>query len=271
MKEPDFITVVGGRGRMGSLWTKVLTRDGYRVAVVDPKSGPVVWEELSLSRVIFVAVPIPAMEGVMKEIGPLTRPDGVVIDLCSVKEEPIRSMLDHCRGEVIGAHPLFGPGLERLEGQTFFVCPARSRAWLGWLRDFLEGQGLRVVEIEPEAHDRLMAVVQVLRHLLVFTFGQSLLNLDFDPGAQGNHLGPWFNQLVAQAMNQTAQGGELFVDLARYNPAAHEVCQAFSSAARTMGRAYGSPDRSALKDSIESISAYFERFSLQEGVFPGRP
>jgi len=268
MAEPDFITVVGGRGRMGSLWTEVLTRSGYRVEVIDPKSGPVTWERLSDSQVVFVAVPIPLMDRVIRELGPHTRPGGVVIDLCSVKAGPVKSMLDHCRGEVIGAHPLFGPAVGSLENQTFFICPARSQRWLGWLRRFARDQGLKPVEIEPGAHDRLMAVVQVLRHLLVFTFGLSLRNLDFDLASQGRSFGPWFSQLVAQAENQAAQGAELFVDLARFNPAVGEVCRAYEAAARTLTQAYGSPDRSALLGSIGSISDYLRRFG-GSGIIPG--
>jgi prephenate dehydrogenase len=256
MEEPDFITVVGGGGRMGGLWTEVLTRSGYRVEVMDPRSGPMVRERLADCEVIFVAVPIPLMDRVMAELGPYTPPQGVVIDLCSVKEGPVRSMLAHCQGEVIGAHPLFGPAVGSLQGQTFFICPARGQRWLGWLRRFVQGQGLKPVEMEPRAHDHLMAVVQVLRHMLIFTFGLSLRDLGFDPASQARLLGPWFSQLLAQAENQATQGAELFTDLAFFNPAAEEVCRVYRTAAQTLGQAYGSRDRSALLGTLESVSDY---------------
>jgi len=243
---------------MGSLLTGLLARAGYRVVVLDLRDGPVSWDELSRCPVVFLAVPIPALAGVVERIGPLTSPDGVVIDLCSLKEDPVRAMLVHCRGEVIGGHPLFGPDVGSLENQTFFVCPARSRRWLGWLKGFLRDQGARVIEIGPREHDDLMAVVQVLRHLLLTSFGLSLARLGFDPRTDPGVAGPWFTTLLDMLGRQLRQPPGLYADLAVHNPATGRICREFGRAAADSLQAFGSGDRRAISQVLEQVSAYLD-------------
>ncbi|MBM3302833.1 MAG: prephenate dehydrogenase/arogenate dehydrogenase family protein, partial [Deltaproteobacteria bacterium] len=170
MITPHSISIVGGMGRMGRLLHRLLEKDGYRVHVADTKSGPISWEQVGQCDVVLLAVPIPHMEDVIVKLGPHTRHDGAVIDIASVKERPVNAMLRHCNGEVIGSHPLFGPAVNVVEGQVLFVCSGGSTRWIHWYRSFWQDQGANVVEIDPANHDRLMASVQVLRHLMLWCF-----------------------------------------------------------------------------------------------------
>ncbi len=252
--EPDFIGVIGGRGRMGALMARLFTEAGYEVLIADLKDGPVPPDWAAQCRVLLLAVPIPVLPGLLERLGPYTRRDGVVIDIASVKQEPVEAMLKHCRGEVIGGHPLFGPGVKSLDGQLFFVCPARSKRWLGWWLDLLERFGIRAVEIEPRRHDWLMAHVQVLRHLLLFSFGLSLARLNFDAFGLATLSGPWFNQLVQLLTRQLGQGPDLFADLAGHNSAAAEVAAGFLAAAQEVASAYTENDRQAIIELIGEIA-----------------
>ncbi|MBF0531148.1 MAG: prephenate dehydrogenase/arogenate dehydrogenase family protein, partial [Deltaproteobacteria bacterium] len=96
---------------MGGLMVRLFSQAGYGIRIGDVKSGPIHWEDIAQSQVIILAVPVTAIDQVMSELGPLTRPDGVIIDICSLKEAPLKSMLAHAQGEVIGSHPLFGPSV----------------------------------------------------------------------------------------------------------------------------------------------------------------
>ncbi|MBW1712985.1 MAG: prephenate dehydrogenase/arogenate dehydrogenase family protein [Deltaproteobacteria bacterium] len=252
--KPEFIGIIGGLGRMGSLMSRLFTEAGYRVLIADIKAGPVSWEPLLRCEVILLAVPIPAMEEVLREIGPRTRPEGVVIDIGSLKEGPIKSMLEHCRGEVIGSHPLFGPSVSSLEEQIFFVCPARAERWQGWFCSFLQDRGARVVEIEPQKHDWLMARVQILRHLLLLTFGLSLRRLEFEVAAQLPLSGPWFSQLVGMLSKQLEQAPDLSADLASHNLAAKKVYDSFFKAAQEVADKFSSQDRQGIIDLIKRVS-----------------
>lgn len=254
--EPSGIAVVGGGGRMGTLMVRFLREAGYAVTVADSAAGPVDWDRVAEHDVIILTVPVPVMEDVLRRIGPLTLEDGAVIDIASLKEEPMQSMLRYCRGEIIGSHPLFGPSAESLKGQLVFVCPARPGRWTSWFRGFLEGSGAIVREIEPKRHDRLMAKVQVLRHLLLICFGRTLMRLDFDPAEDLPLSGPWFSRLVEMLAHQMQQGSGLYADLALNNPETARIVDQFLASVTEVTDSYRSGDRERLVGEIDRVAAY---------------
>jgi prephenate dehydrogenase len=255
--EPKSIGIVGGMGRMGSMMGRVFADAGYAVQIADAKQGGMSLETIVENEVVILAVPIPDMEGVVREIGPYTRRDGVVIDIASIKQQPLRSMRQHCRGYVIGSHPLFGPRVRSLKDQIVFLCPEGPSPWLGWLRGFFTERGANVVEMDPERHDRLMAAVQVLRHILLLCFGHTLKNLDFEVSSHLPHSGQWFSQLVSMLLRQLEQPPELYADLAMYNPFTLEVLDHFLEACAEITFLYSSRDPSGLVRLVNEVSSYF--------------
>ncbi|MFC1834083.1 prephenate dehydrogenase/arogenate dehydrogenase family protein [Thermodesulfobacteriota bacterium] len=257
MIRPQSIAIVGGMGRMGALTARFFSEAGYSVTAFGRSaSGTIPWEEVAEHDVIVLSIPISTVEPVMRELGPITRKNGVVIDNSSVKAKPVQSMLQHCRGEVIGSHPLFGPATESMKDHIVFVCPARSNRWYSWFRSFLEDTGARVVEIDPEKHDRLMASVQVLRHLLLFCLGRSMMRLDYDMGSDLDVSGPWFSTIVGLLQRQLAQDPELYSEIIASNPHSDEVVKAFGESVEEMCALYKSEDRSDLVRMIEEIASY---------------
>ena len=254
--KPGSIHIIGGLGRMGSLMVRLFTEAGFAVDVSDEKTGPISWEAAADHDVVLLAVPVPSMESVLQKLGPHTRKDGVVIDIGSLKQSPVELMLHYCRGEVIGSHPLFGPSAKSLNEQVVFVCPTGPGRWIGWFRNFLENAGARVVDVEPQKHDRLMASIQVLRHLLLLCFGRSLMQLDFDLASGLAVSGPWFSGLVNMLKNQLEQSPALYADLAFHNPATEEVVEGFLQSARELCTLYGSGDRDTLMSMMNSVSSY---------------
>ena len=210
------------------------------------------------SDVVVLASPISTIEDIARTLGPLTREDGAVIDICSLKVGPIQSMLQHCWGEVIGTHPLFGPRITSLKDQLIFVCPARSNRWIEWFRAFFEDRGARLVDIDPAEHDRLMGTVQVLRHMLIFCFGRSLMKLGFHPEAHSSLAGPWFSQLMQMLKNQLGENPELYPELSFPNPATGEIAAALLKSADEVAGAYAGGDRDALIGLIQEIASHHE-------------
>jgi prephenate dehydrogenase len=246
MKEGDFqpinVGVIGGKGRMGSLLVRFLEEAGQRPLVMDVADGSFEPEKAAQCMVLILAVPVQAIEDVMKVVGPYSRADGAVIDIASLKEAPLETMLTYARGEVVGSHPLFGPACDPA-GQTVFVCQGRGGAWASWWRGLWERAGANVVEISPSRHDRLMAQVQTLRHLLVSSLGLALESLGFDPEEDLPLAGPWFGSLWELLGNQAAQPAGLYTDLALANPHAAEAARALGRAVEETGRCLERKDR----------------------------
>ena len=241
---------------MGKLLCGLFGEGGYRVRVADTALGSISWEDVAASDAVILAIPIPQMEKAITELGPHTRRDGVVIDIASVKESPVQMLRRHCNGEVIGSHPLFGPSVGSMEGQVLFLCSSGSTEWVEWYRSFYEERGARVVEIDPACHDRLMASVQVLRHLTLFCFGRALMNVGFDLASELPNAGPWFNGLVAMLAHQVEQPPELYADIALHNSYMASAVEGFRLSAEELRSAYEKADRSEMTRVMGEISRY---------------
>jgi len=232
--QPITVGVIGGKGRMGGLLVRLLKEAGLRPQIMDIRDGSFAPETAAQCLVLILAVPVPAFEEVMRAVGPYTRRDGAVIDIASLKEAPLEIMLKHTRGEVVGSHPLFGPSCEP-DGQTVFICPGRGKVWASWWRSLWKRAGARVTEISPSRHDRLMAQVQTLRHLMVGSLGLVLRDMGFDPEQDLPLAGPWFASLWSLLENQAAQPAGLYADLAVANPHSAEAVKALSRAVSELG------------------------------------
>ncbi|QEW19952.1 Arogenate dehydrogenase [Marinibacterium anthonyi] len=120
--------------------------------------------------IVVLAVPVQALSACLTAIAPLLRPGQVVVDVCSIKEEPARLMRRILPDtvEILGAHPMFGPrsAAAGIVGCQVVLCPIRGRRWrrlAAFLRHVLH---LDVVLATPEDHDCQAALSQALIHIL---------------------------------------------------------------------------------------------------------
>jgi prephenate dehydrogenase len=223
------VCVVGGAGRMGGWFARFFAERGHAVSIADPAGRAPGRAVVEAAQVVLLAVPASAMAQALAEVGPWTRPGQLVVDICSLKEEPCRLMARHARCRTLGMHPLFGPGAGSLQGQTVFLCGLDGCGWSRWLQGLLQEAGARLVELEPRRHDRLMAVAQTMRHLLVGALAAAWEELGFDPRAEAHLAGPWFGRLLALWEQQSRQPAELYAELALANPYGRRAARCLAS------------------------------------------
>lgn len=125
---------------------------------------------IAACEVVILAVPVDQLSTAIAALRPHLRPGTIVVDVGSVKIEPVRIMTAELPAfvEIIGTHPLFGPqsGKDGIRGLKIAWCPVRSRSarrLAAFLRKVL---GLEVITTTPDAHDRDAAAVQGLTHLI---------------------------------------------------------------------------------------------------------
>ncbi|AEH44813.1 Prephenate dehydrogenase [Thermodesulfatator indicus DSM 15286] len=164
--------IIGGAGRMGRWFKRQFEAEGYEVLVSDRNTLLSNRELAKACQVIFVSVPMSVFKDVVKDIGPFLNEDQGLIDFCSLKKEQNEIMLANTKAEVVAAHPLFGPGEKSLEGQKIALWPSRGQTWFNWFKNFLEQKGAKTVVVSPEEHDRTMAVVQIINHLMLLALGK---------------------------------------------------------------------------------------------------
>ena len=95
------------------------------------------------------------------------------------------------KAEVIGLHPMFGPSVRTLEQQTIIVTPARcSKENLSRLTGIFEREGARITITTPEAHDRMMAVVQGLTHFVTLSMAETMRRIGITPADTEPFMSP---------------------------------------------------------------------------------
>jgi len=261
--EPLTVAVVGGKGRMGGFFANFFREIGHSVLVADLDTELTPQQAAAQADVVVVSVPIASTLEVIEQVGPHVRAQSLLMDLTSLKEAPVQAMLEHSDAEVVGAHPLFGPGVESLARQVVALCPARGTRWAGWLRRTLEAEGAEVVETTPVAHDRMMAIIQVLRHFGTIALGATLADLGVNVQETLRFSSPIYRLELVMVGRLFSQSPELYADIEMENPRRNDVIDAFAQRVDRLAQQVRAGDREAFMREFRRVSAYFGDFKDQ--------
>jgi chorismate mutase / prephenate dehydrogenase len=175
------IVVVGGNGQLGQLFVQLFEQSGYSVCVIEKNDWAGSSRLFAKASLVMVAVPIAVTNQVIENLSGLSK-DCLLVDVTSVKQSPLKTMLKVHKGPVVGLHPMFGPDIATLAKQTVVVCHGRGEAEAQWLIEQLNTWGAQLSYVSAQQHDRLMSIVQVLRHFSTVAYGYHLKeeNIDLD-------------------------------------------------------------------------------------------
>ncbi|MEM2942904.1 MAG: prephenate dehydrogenase/arogenate dehydrogenase family protein [Candidatus Bathyarchaeia archaeon] len=236
------LSLVGGAGRMGLLFTKLL-KGNFRVRIVsrDPgrakeaaKEAGVEWlpiEAAHESDVVVVAVPIDRTVEVCRSLGERMRPHTLLVDLASVKTGITYAVRDSTPStiEYLSLHPLFGPQVQDVAGKRFIAIEARGGGVTESFLKILQDLGARIWRATVEEHDRAMAAVQVLHHHALLNFASTLGQV-----AANSDLSPYITESLERTMQNLKsmqENWETVLLIQRCNPHARRVREAFARAA----------------------------------------
>lgn len=201
------------------------------VVVHDPAQGDATLAEAAARDIVVLAVPLAALRPVAEAIAPLLRPGTLVVDVCSLKVAPLTILTELLPPAVdlLGTHPMFGPqsGRAGIAGLQMALCPVpgRARGRLARLapRALARAFGLDVVVTTAEEHDRQMAYVQGLTHIV----SRIVVAMDLPPLALRTTTYGHLDRMVETVRHDSEA---LFRTIARDNPFAAEVRARFAQA-----------------------------------------
>lgn len=127
---------------------------------------------------VVLCAPVEAVEPALREIGPALAPGAIVTDAASVKAEIVaaaaRALPPGAR--FVGAHPMAGSekdGIDAADARLYSGAvvvltpgPRPDAAASAAVRAMWEAVGALVLEMTPEEHDRLVAAVSHLPHVV---------------------------------------------------------------------------------------------------------
>jgi prephenate dehydrogenase len=187
--------------------------------------------EAAAQDIVVLAVPLEALRPVAEAIAPLLRPGALVVDVCSLKVGPLAILAEVLPPSVdlLGTHPLFGPqsGRAGIAGLQLALCPVagRARGYQARIapRVLARAFGLDVVVTTAEEHDRQMAYVQGLTHIV----SRIVVAMDLPPLALRTTTYGHLDRMVETVRHDS---DALFRTIARDNPFAAEVRARFAEA-----------------------------------------
>jgi prephenate dehydrogenase len=209
------IGIIGGTGGMGRWFADFFKEEGYPVFVSGRKTGMDIPAMAERCPVVIVSVPISSTGEVIE--------DSLLMDLTSLKGDPVKSMLTSSVSEIIGLHPLFGPSADSIAGHKIAICPVRTEKWLDWLKDILTKNGADIIETTPERHDELMALVQVLNHLNSMTMGIILGESGVDLAELKRFATPMFDTKLGIIEKVFTNNPRLYAEIITLNPNIHKI------------------------------------------------
>jgi len=184
-------TAILGAGKMGVWFARFCKENGEQVVLADRKEEKLsrLGRELGVETAgfpeavkkadnIVICVSISAFEEVVKKIAPNIREEQNVLDICSVKERPVRIMHKYIKkATILGTHPVFGPGSKGVKNKAYILTPtnAKESAFAEKYKGWLEEVGARVFIMSPKKHDALMSVVLGLPHFVGLVACDALL------------------------------------------------------------------------------------------------
>jgi prephenate dehydrogenase len=228
---PVTIGIIGGTGGMGRLFRELFEKSGHRVLIAGRQTELSYLELTRKSNIVILSTPVDVAIQICEIIGPIMTEDQALMDFCSLKEDIVAAMLKGTtKAEVVGTHPLFGPFTRSLSGHHIILCPGRGDKWRRWIEGEFNKMGAETQDMAADLHDRNMAVVQGLTHLLTICTGRTLQKINMTPDAAMACSTPIFKLTIDLIGRLFAQDLELYSMLVGKNKYVPEVVDTFIQA-----------------------------------------
>jgi prephenate dehydrogenase len=198
-------------------------------------------QETCGNDIILFCIPVQAMEGTLRAIAPFLKNGQLVMDVGSVKTKPAQWMAEILPDtvDIIATHPVFGPESAKkgLEGANIVLCNIRGDR-KNCVRNFLEQNfAFNIIESSVEEHDREMAYVQGLTHMIAKIY--KLMNVP-----QMTQTSRTYDHLLAMVELIKNDSDELFRTIQTENPYVDQVKADFFAHVKSLEKTLHEPRES---------------------------
>ena len=237
------VLILGGTGEMGQWFTRFFKERGYEVTVWGKGGKTEIARKLEVpfasdleaavpeSDIVIVSVPINVTEETIAEIAPKMKAGSLLMDFTSIKVKPVEAMRKFAPSdvEILGTHPMFGPTIRTIRGQTVILVPVKGRSekWFPIVRELFEESGAHVEITTAAEHDSLVSVVQGLTHFAYISIGTTIDRLDFDVKKSRKFVSPVYDIMLDFVGRILGQNPYLYALIQMENPGVLEVHKAF--------------------------------------------
>ena len=128
---------------------------------------------VSNADLVILCTPIRETSKVIKEVIPNMKKDSILCEIASLKTRTAAAlnMTESRCIQPLSIHPMFGPDVGKIEGQTIVVIPIRDREKEMSLTEELFPE-TEIIAIDAETHDSCMATILSLPYFVNLVFAK---------------------------------------------------------------------------------------------------
>ena len=264
-----------GIGLIGSSMARAMRRDGLCETIAACARRPETLEtvrRLKLADVatadyaeavkdadlVVIATPVGTNGDIAKIIGPHLKPGATITDVGSVKQAVVRAVQPHMPASVhfIPGHPLAGtehsgpesgfPELFQGRWTILTPLPGADAAAVEKLSTLWRAMGAKLATMDPEHHDKVLAITSHLPHLIAYTIVGTASDLADDLRQEVVEFSAsGFRDFTRIAASDPVMWRDIFMN---NREAVLEVLQRFTEDLASMQRAVRKGDGQALED-----------------------
>ncbi|MBE6494223.1 MAG: prephenate dehydrogenase [Methanosphaera stadtmanae] len=229
------ITIIGATKGLGLWIAKQLKNENYNVTITSRNklSGEKIADKIHVNYsndniksvenadIIIFSVPIEHMVNTIKEVAPYAPEGSLLVDISSVKMEPSEALKKYApeNTEILPCHPMFGPRIPSLDGQTIILTPIDNRCttYYNKVNKFLRKHNAKIVVSTPVEHDQIMSVVQGLTHFSYISIASTIEKLGVSIKKSREFASPVYSLMLDMISRIVSQNPYLYYSIQKNN------------------------------------------------------
>jgi prephenate dehydrogenase len=232
-------------------------------------------EAAAYADLVVISIPVRDIPDLVEECATAQPAPRLITDMGSTKSGIIGGLSPVARSMFIGGHPMCGSAEsgvryarpDLFENATYFLCTtgAAFPKLYEMLQEFILQLGAKPTHIDPVAHDRIMAVVSHLPHVLANVLMDHAGSFQVRGKRALQCVGPSFKDLTRVAGANPAMWGDIFLE---NRAALAQTLRSISAELHEFSQLLEQADETGILDSIASAAAYREELLAYEDITP---
>jgi prephenate dehydrogenase len=232
--------VVGGRGAVGKMLRRELGCVLGQIVDIDPRSGcdtaditapgAVERDLLESADIVVLAVHESVALAALPSLTRFLAADALLVETLSVKSRFADAVtISPPPFEVVGINPMFGPSLgmaDRAVAVVPIIAGDRTTSFIS----LIAAQGAHITELSVEAHDRTVAALQVLPHLLILAFARAFASCELDLELALRLAPPPASVVLSLAARMAGGNPQVYSEIQAANPFAQLARESLAQA-----------------------------------------
>ncbi len=261
--------IIGGNGKMGQWFAHFLASQNFDVYINDLQPldnqhnfiPDFTATELDHDYVI-IATPIQKSAEIIQQLCDL-KPSGIVLDISSIKSPlrlPLRQLADTgCK--VVSIHPMSGPDIQLMSGKHVIFIDMGNEEAVNQVKQLFQPTMAERIDMKFEDHDRLIAYVLGLSHVVNIAFMTVLSESGEAADLLSQLSSTTFDAQLGIAGNVSSENPNLYYEIQKLNHYSPTTLNALSDAVQRIIQMIHQDNQAAFVNIMSQAKSYMSQRS----------